>query len=389
MDSNMITRNHALLFLAFISILSIDSCAINEERKSVTGPLRLTKPFRSLGTYAYRRFDDGQFRNLIEVFDLSSRKSLGTLVPSERQEQRVLGFAIAPTEPKGIITIHQVPGTLYIFDLQQNDWGSVVLQRPPLGYAILQSDQPKAWLMDTATPAILEVDLDSRQILTKPNFSSLFDVLLPYTAISSDNRYLAVMGNSGQDRQDKINLNSLAILDISTSEIASTHRIGNHPVNPVFSRTGRYVCTQLMFEKSISLVDRVSQSDTVLFLPMHSEIASTYDFFSIEMHPFENVLIASLYDLSNPQKGPLNLLVLFDLDQRKVRSVAGIQTTVSELCFDPDGSILYAATPTGLAALDAVTFEIIYKIESCLEIRNVDLPNPQTLPGDLIVQRLR
>jgi hypothetical protein len=389
MDSNMVTRNHALLFLLLIWVLSINSCAINEEKNSVTGPLQLTKPLQSPGAYAYRRFDDGPFRNLIEVFDLSSRESLGTVVPSERQEQRVLGFAIAPREPKGIITIHQVPGILYIFDLQQNHWRSIVLQRAPLGYAVLQSNQPRAWLIDTATPAVLEVDLDSEKTLRKPNLNSFFDVLLPYMAISADNQYLAVIGNSGIDGKNKINLNSLAILDIPTSKITSTHRLGNYPVNPVFSRTGRYICTQLMFERSISLVDRVNQTDTVLSLPIHSQIAPTYDFFSIEMHPSENVLVASLYDLSNPQKGPLDLLVVFDLEQRAVRTVAKLHTTISELCFDPDGSLLYAATPAGLVALDVVSFDITHKIESCLEVRNIQLPNPQTLPGDLIIQYLR
>ncbi len=385
----MVTRNNALVFSLVALELSIGSCAMNEEKKSVTGPLRLTEPLRSLGAYAYRRFDDGPFRNLIEVFDLSSRKSIGTVVPSERQEQRVLGFAITPAEPRGIITIHQVPGTLYLFDLQQNHWGSVVLQRAPLGYAIIHSDLPKAWLIDTATPTILEVDLHSKEILTQPNFSSLFNVLLPYLAISKNNQHLAVLGNSGLDPQHESNTNSLAILHIPTYKIISTHRLGNYPVSPVFSYSGRYVCTHLMFERTISLVDRANQTDTVLTLPTHSAIAPTYDFFSMAMHPFQNVLVTSLYDLSNPQKGPLDLLVLFDLDQRRAKSVARVRTTVSELCFDPDGSILYAATPNGLAALSAVTFEINYMIESCLQPQNVQLPNPLTLPGDLIVQHLR
>lgn len=382
----MLLQNPWVLTVLLSGCIVVQSCTMLNERPS-SGPIQLRKPIRTPGLYAYRRFDTGPFRNFVEVFDLESRESIGKLVASEQLP--VVGFALTPMAAKGVITLFEIPGILYLFDLQKSQWSSNVLQRAPLGHVVVQTDKSLVWLSTVGIPEILGFDMNSERVSQTMDLAIYFEKPLPYMAISPDNKYLAVLGNSGQDVENRRNLNSLLVLQLKDGTSQFVMPLGNYPVNPKFSADGRFVCVPMMFEKGMALIDIAEKSSTFVPLPIDSLLKPSYDIFSIAVHPTRQKVVASVLDLSNPDKGPLNLLVIVDLEKKLATSVSELQIIVSELSFCPDGSILYASTPNGIAALDANTFAVLFEVESRLGNAMVKQQSVHTLAGELIVQELR
>ncbi len=364
------------------------SCLTQQEEIVKEGPLKLKKVINAPGKYAYRAFYRGSLGNTIEVFDLETKEPIGTIVPDE--QRMIATLAMSPSQPRGLITLFEIPGNVYLFDLHNNSWRKTTIQRNPMGVAVFMPNEDLAWIGVVGNPEVLEVDANSGNVIARVNLSTHFEKPFPHIALSRDGGYLAVLGYSPEP-DNYFGDVSVVILNVRTRSVRSVVPLSGVPGHPVFSPDGHLLCIQDFSKGNILLVDIQERKSTVIPLATDSLIKPQFAIFNIAVHPTRDILVASLVGPTGESRGPLNILAVFDLQDKKMKTAIRIGVKVSQLCYQPDGKILYAATPDGIAALDGDTFAVLYEIKSNLLTTSLgEGSNPaDNLPGKLVVQEVR
>jgi WD40 repeat protein len=385
-------QRNRLLAQAALIVLSaalLYSCSLQQEEKVRTDPFRLVKAVSSPGRYAYHAFYTGAFGNTIEVFDLESKESIGTIVPDE--QKKIGAIAISPSEPRGILTLFEVPGNVYKFDLRNHSWErTTLLERVMLGVSVYAPREDIAWISVVGHPEILELNTSSNSVVATINLAAHFKKPLPHVALSPAGEYLAVLGTSPSDTNYYDNV-SLVILDTRSRSLQSVVSLDAAPGNPVFTPDGSRLCIQDFSMEDVLLIDIQNRNLTRMPLVRNSVITNKLVIPSSAVDPVRGILVASLADPTIESYGPLNTLAVFDLSEKKMKAVHSIGVKVSQLQYQADGKVLYAVTPDGIAALDGDTFAMLYEIKSSLlNSSQGDRRDPRNyMPGKLVIQELK
>jgi len=252
-------------------------------------------------------------------------------------------------------------------------------------------NEDRAWIGLVGIPELLELDTHSAEILAKITLAPQFEKPLPHIALSPDGAHLAVLGSSPIENNYFHNA-SVVILNTQLRTVQSVVRLKGVPGNPTFTSDGRLLCIlNLSMHHDIWVVEIKSGKSSTIPFEVDTLGQQQIGIFDMVVHPARDDLVASLADARPESHGPLNKLVVYNLQEKKVMSLVTIAVRPSHLYYQSDGIVLYTITPDGIAALDGNTFAVLYEIKSrLLDNPQGDRRNPRYyMPGKLLVQELK